>query len=110
MSAWRPATSSARSCSRSPASAIYGGLLDEGREECVVLALLRMPEDAEREAVRRILDRLDRPVLGPGALAEPLPDPPEALVVRRLHRSPVAEDRPEARIGLDPHAVVRHRA
>ena len=93
-----------------PASAVGSGLLDEGREERVVLALLRVPEHAEREAVRRILDRLDRPVLGPGALAQPVADPTEALVVRRLHRRAVAEDRAEPRIALDPHLVVRHHA
>ena len=37
-------------------------------------------------------------------------DPPEALVVRRLDRRGVAEDRPEPRIGLDPHTVIRHQS
>ena len=98
--AWRPASSSARSCSRSPASPVLARLLDERLEQREVLALLRMPEHAEREPVRRVLERLDRPVLGPGRFAEPLAKPAEALVVRRLDRRAVAEDLAELRFAL----------
>src|SRR5262249_59941194 len=40
-----------------------GGGRDELVEQLAVLALLRMPEHAEGEAMRRILDRLDHSVL-----------------------------------------------
>ena len=99
-SAWRPATSSARSCSRFPASPVPAGLLDERLEEREVLALLRVPEHAEREAVRRVLQRLDRPVLGPGRFAQPLAKAAEALMMRGLDRRAVAEDLAELRFAL----------
>ena len=51
-----------------------------------------MPEHAEREPPRRVLERLDRAVVGPRHLAQPLADAAEALVVVRLHRLLAAED------------------
>ena len=55
------------------ASPVPAGLLHERLEERQVLALLRMPEDADGEALRRILERLDRPVVGPPASRRPSP-------------------------------------
>ena len=55
----------------------------EVREERLVLPGFRMPLHADQEAQGRILDRLQRPVAGPGRLDEPLPDAADSLVVVR---------------------------
>src|SRR5207302_3378350 len=82
----------------------------ETLEERGVVVLLGMPEHAEREALRRVLDALERPVLRPGRLAQVRADPPEALVVVGLHRRAVAEQRAEPALGIDAHAVRREDA
>ena len=50
-----------------------------------------MPEDAEREAPRGVLDRLDRPVFRVRGLDKTLAEPIEALVVMRLDRRPLTQ-------------------
>src|SRR4051794_8275172 len=62
-----------------------GGLLDECRDEAAALVGLRVPLDAEREAVARILDRLGKLVeVGPPGYHQPLAEPVDALVVMGL--------------------------
>src|SRR5689334_24582047 len=65
-----------------------------------------MPEDADREAARGILERFDRAVVGLRGGDEPVADPAEALVVARLDRDAVADDPAEAAAGLDRDLVV----
>ena len=48
-------------------------LAHERLEQTDVLAGLRVPEDTDGEPLRRILDRLDRPVVGVRRLDEPSP-------------------------------------
>ena len=64
---------------------------------------LRVPLDADDEAARRILERLERPVVGPRRLHEPVADAPDRLVVVRGHVRLLAHDRgkPRARLHLD---------
>src|SRR5207302_3824769 len=69
----------------------------------------RMPQDAHREAPARILDRLDRSVLGMRGDAKALSDPPDSLVMMRLHRSTVPEQRRKPRAVLHRHVVIRVR-
>ena len=82
-------------------------LRNERVEELHVLAGLGMPEHAESEAPLRILERLDRAVVGPRRLAEPLADAAEALVVCDFTgaRSPSTEPRRDAVVDL--HGVLR---
>src|SRR5919197_2240232 len=89
---------------------VGGRLLDKPPEEGFVLALLGVPEHAEREALRRVLDGLQRPVVRPGRLAQAAADAAEALVVVGLHRRAVADQRAEPARGIDPHAVRREDA
>ena len=74
-------------------------------------ARLRMPLHADREAPRRILDALDRPVRGPRSLDEPFADAAEALVVVRGDLGARADDRrqPRALLHLDRSARRRSR-
>ena len=82
---------------------VPAGLVDERLEETLVVLHLGVPEDADREALRGILERLERAVLGLGGLDEPLPHAADALVVARLHRVVAgAEDRREPRPVLAP--------
>ena len=60
-------------------------LRDEVREERVVLAGLGVPLDADGEALRRVLDGLERPVRGPRRLDEAVPEARERLMVVRGH-------------------------
>ena len=45
---------------------------------------LGVPLDADQEAAARVLDRLDRPVAGPGRRDEVAPEPVDRLVVERV--------------------------
>src|SRR5436190_20019697 len=69
-----------------------------------------MPEDADGEAPVWILDRFDRSVLGVRRDTEALSNPPDSLMMVRLHRCTVSEQRPEPRSVLQRHVVVRERA
>ena len=69
-----------------------------------------MPENAEGEPPRRILDRLERSVLGPGRPGETLPQPAEALVVVALHRRAVAEDSLHSAAGFQLDVVIAEDA
>src|SRR4051812_20801059 len=89
-----------------PLRTVGARLVDERLEQRRVLAFLRMPEDAERESARRVLERLDRPVIRPRRRDEALADPPEPLVVARLPREALADDRTEPAAGVDPALVV----
>src|SRR5437016_5637710 len=89
---------------------VGGRLRDELLEELPVLASLRMPEDAEGEAPRRILDRLDGAVLGHRGHAQPLAEAPESLMVVRLDRRALAEQLPEPASRLERDVVVREDA
>src|SRR5437667_5662688 len=93
-----------------PLLATPGGFPDERLEELHVLARLRMPEDAESKAPIRGLDRLDRPVHSVCGDSQPLADPAEALVVMRLDRRAVAEQRFQLRSRLERHVVVSEGA
>ena len=86
--------------------AVARGLLDERLEERGVLALLGVPEDAEREAPGRILERLDRAVVGAGGLAQALAEAAVALVVVALDRRVLAERRAAAVLREDVDVVV----
>src|SRR3954447_17079246 len=67
-----------------------------------------MPEDADREPPLGILDRLDGAVVGPRHLAQAVADPPEGLMVVRLHvRGLGAHERTELRRLVDPYIMVR---
>jgi hypothetical protein len=90
----------------SPSGAVPAGFADESLEEREVLALFGMPEDAESEAARRILDCLDRSVVGPCGLAESCAELAERLMVMRLHRRPVSENLSDQRFRPDTHFVV----
>src|SRR5262249_38879867 len=70
------------------------GFRDEGVEEALVLARLGMPQDADREALLGILEALERPVLRPGRLDEPVADAPDALMVARLDGGLAGADKP----------------
>src|SRR5437867_405119 len=59
-------------------------LVDERLEQALVLAGLGMPENTEREPSGRVLERLERPVLGPGGLDQAVADAPDTLVVARV--------------------------
>ena len=115
----RPASAPSRRPSRAGgAAAVAAGLglalrlpvrprlVDERAEEGRVLAFLRVPEHADGEALVRILDRLERPVVGPRRLDEPVADRPEALVVVRLDRGALAEQRAEPRPLLHVDLVI----
>src|ERR671936_1530417 len=94
---------------KSAASALLrvaAGLVDERLEEREVLALLRVPEDAEGKAAGGILERLHRPVLRPRRCHEPLADPAVALVVVALDRGALPEEPGEARALLELDVVV----
>src|SRR3954467_14797587 len=79
-----PAASGRARRGRSTGGAVVPRLAHERLEEPQVLPGLRVPEPAEREAARGVLERLDRPVVGGGGTAQPLGEPAEALVVVRL--------------------------
>src|SRR5205823_8536429 len=70
-----------------------------------IFAGLGMPEDADREPRVRILERLDRPVVGVRRDAQALAEPAEALVVMRLYRRAVAAEQltrsEERRVGKE---------
>ena len=77
---WRPSVPLAL-----PASAEGLCFGDERLEQSLVVGLhLGVPEHAERERLRGILDRLERPVLGKRALDEPLPHPADTLMMARV--------------------------
>ena len=67
-----------------------------------------MPEHADDERLSRILEPLDRAVVGPRDLAQPFADPPDALVVVRLHRRRATCADAGGRI--DAHRVLGERA
>src|SRR5215211_9426165 len=90
--------------------AVGSRLVDEASEESEVLARLGMPEDADGEAPRRILERLDGAVVGAGRREETLAESVEPLMVVRLHGGPVAEERRDLRPGLDVDLVVGEHA
>src|SRR5437899_6675038 len=69
-----------------------------------------MPEHANSEAMLRILEPFDSSVLRPRDLAQPFADPHDALVMARLRRRAVAEQRSELRPELDPHGMIREGA
>ena len=69
-----------------------------------------MPEDAEREPLRRVLDRLDRPVFGMGGLDEPLSQPVETLVVMRFDRCALAQKALQPRVRYELDVVVAELA
>ena len=105
MSDFSPAPAGARS------RAIAPGLVDERLEEALVLFHLGMPQDGDREALVRVLEPLERPVLGPRRLDEPLPHAPHALVVARLHAVVArADDLREPRSVLHLDRVLGERA
>jgi hypothetical protein len=79
-------------------------------EERFVLAGLGVPEHAEHERTLRILDRLDRPVVGPCDLTQALADPTETLVVVRLDRRVPPDELAEPAAGVDPDIVVAEDA
>src|SRR6202022_3794630 len=86
--------------------AVLGGLADELFEQPCVVTRLGVPEHAEGEAPLGILEPLDRPVFGPGQGSEPGAEPAEALVVVRLDRRAVADQRPEHAVGVDVDLVL----
>ena len=73
------------------------GFGDEALEEAGVLGFLGVPEDADGERSRRILECLERAVLGASGDGETLPQTAVALMVVRLHVDPVAEEVSEPR-------------
>src|SRR2546423_9563795 len=83
---------------------------DERLEQLRVVPGLGMPEHAQRQAPRGILERLDRAVVRPRPLAQAGPDGPEALMVMRLDRHASAEQRAEPRAVLDAHRMLREDA
>src|SRR5207245_4509024 len=85
---------------------VLARLLDERLEQRRVLTGLGVPEDADREPLRRVLERLDRPVLGARRLAQAGADAPEALMMVRLHRHTVADERAEPRRRVDLDVVI----
>src|SRR4029079_6039435 len=101
-----PAASGRARRDRSTGCAVVPRLANERLEQPQVLPGLRMPEHAEREAARGILKRLDRAVVGPRRLAQPVPEPAEALMVMRLHRRVLAQQPAELRLGIERHAVL----
>src|SRR6478735_219632 len=101
-----PAASGRARRDRSTGGAVVPRLADERLEQPQVLPGLRMPEHAEREAVRGILERLDRAVGGARRLAQTLAEPTEALMVMRLHRRVLAQQPAELRLRIDRNAVL----
>src|SRR5439155_8675203 len=83
---------------------------DERLKELLILPRLRMPEHADGEPPLRVLEPLDRAVVGPCNLDEAVTDSACTLVVMRLHRRAVAEDGAEPRAVVDLHAVLREDA
>src|SRR3954452_21989935 len=86
--------------------AVLAALFDEGLEQALVLADLRMPEDAQREATLRVLERLERTVVRPCRLAEAPAYLPEPLVGAALDRQVAAQRRSEPRARPERHVVV----
>src|SRR5215213_2406718 len=86
-------------------------LADEPLEQREVVALLRVPQHAEGEARTGILERLGRAVLHrPRDLFQATTYTTVGLVVMRLHRSAVAEDRRETAPAAQVDVVVGERA
>src|SRR5215208_4067689 len=86
-------------------------LADEPLEQQEVVALLRVPQHAEGEARTGILERLGRAVLHrPRDLFQAATYTTVGLVVMRLHRSAVAEDRRETAPAAQVDVVVGERA
>src|SRR6266508_361809 len=86
------------------------GLPHELLKEPRIVAGFGMPEHTHREAARRIFDRLQSAVVGPGHLGQALTEPAEALVMVRLDRHTLAEKRADATAALQPDVVVGKRA
>jgi len=87
--------------SAAPLVPVARRFLDERLEELHVLARLGMPQDAEGETPRRILDRLDGAVVRMRGGAQAVTEPAETLVVMRLHRR-VRRDQPAEATGNPP--------
>ena len=85
---------------------ITRGFVNDGAEEREVLALLRMPEDADGEALAGVLERLDGAVIGPADFPEAVPDSSVPLVVVRFHGRVLSEQTADARFRIEAHAVV----
>ena len=63
---------------RNELAALFGvpaGLVDEALKEGEVLPCLGVPEHADGEALRGVLDCLDRPVVGAGRFLQPFAEP-----------------------------------
>src|SRR4051812_33940085 len=69
-----------------------------------------MPQDAEREPARWILDRLDYPVVGVSGGTQALAEPADPLMVMRLHRRVRPEQRGDSRPFLERHVVLAELA
>ena len=88
------------------------GGLDERGQHRSRLALLRMPQHAEREPTDLELDRLDDPVgLAPARRDDALPELVHPLVVMRLHGHALApRGARRERAGLESDLVLRKRS
>ena len=85
--------------------------VDECLEQALVLFHLGMPQDGDGEALVRVLEALERPVVRPRGLDEALPHAPDTLVVARLDAVvPVADDLGEPRPLLHLDSVLGERA
>ena len=69
-----------------------------------------MPQDAQGEAARRVLQRFQRSVRCAGGFQQARSERAEALVVMRLHVVAVAQDRRQARPADHRHVVLREHA
>src|SRR5262249_37198338 len=87
-----------------------GGFRYQRFEEREILALFGMPQDAEGEAARWVLQALHGAVGGMRRHVQAVADSAEALMVVRLHVVPVAEDLAELRPRIDRHVVVGEHA
>src|SRR5579862_554367 len=97
-------------CARRPSYAPLGPepgrLRDELVEQACVLARLGMPQNADREPARRLLEGLDRAVVGARRDAQALADAAVALMMVRLHRHARAEQPAETGSRLELDLVV----
>src|SRR6187551_717747 len=107
---WSESASPANASSGAAVLAVVPRFGDERLEEPQVLAGLGVPEDAEGEATRGVLEPLERAVFRVRRLAQALAEPAEPLVVVRLHRRVVAEQRRQPAFGDELHVVVGVRA
>src|SRR5262249_25254799 len=82
---------------------------DERVEERGIVGLLGMPQHAQREPPGRVLERLDRAILGPADRIEAAAEPAEALMVMRFHGDAPPQNSGERALRFQSDVVIGER-